>query len=100
MEPAASEWSPPSSIGSCALFQGRFREVRDLATHTRYGAEETRPTLCSPLSVLPKRNGDVAAVLNGVTEPLESLAQVGVPNGVGAHVHAASRRAQVHRDAD
>jgi hypothetical protein len=80
-----------------ALLQRRFREVSDLATHTRNGPKETCPTLRSALSVLAKRNGDVAAVFNGMTGPLESLAQVGVPN-VGAHVHAASRRAS--QDAD
>ena len=83
-----------------SLVERRFRELCYLTTDSRYGAQVARSALCAALGVLAKRNRDVAAVLHRMTKGLEPLAQVGVPDGIGAHVHAPSRCAQVHRDAD
>jgi hypothetical protein len=83
-----------------SLVERCLGELRNFATHGRYGAEEACPALRTTFGIFTKRDCDVSAVLNLVANVLEPLAQVGISNGKGAHVDAPSRCAQVHRDAD
>ena len=72
------------------LLERGSRQARDVAADTRYGAEIPGPSLRAPLGIFAEGNGDIAQVVDLMSELFQSLAKIGVSYGEWTHVHAAS----------